>query len=71
MLLEKIIDDREVNKPKNNFEISYIFEKNEDKICYKESNTIVCGSMHYFDHDTFDVDYTVEPFFGDIDLFGF
>jgi len=39
--------------------------------CFKESNTIVCGKITYFNYEDIDKKSTFEPFFGEIDLFGF
>lgn len=40
-------------------------------VCFNESNTIVCGKMKTFNYNQLDDNTTVEPFFGEIDLFGF
>lgn len=43
----------------------------EPLFCFNESNTIVCGKIQTFDYDNLENKITFEPFFGEIDLFGF
>jgi len=43
----------------------------EKEVCFQESNTIVCGKLIFYDHDKIEKELTVEPFYGDCDLFGF
>lgn len=48
------------------------YEKESVKeVCFQESNTIVCGKITYYDYDKIEKELTVEPFYGDCDLFGF
>jgi hypothetical protein len=47
-------------------------EKSEEPVvCFNESNTIVCGKIETFDYEKLEKNITFEPFFGEIDLFGF
>lgn len=41
------------------------------EVCFQESNTIVCGKITSYDYDKIEKELTVEPFYGDCDLFGF
>ena len=41
------------------------------EVCFQESNTIVCGKITFYDYDKIEKELTVEPFYGDCDLFGF
>lgn len=46
-------------------------QTDEPVVCFNESNTIVCGKIEKFDYEKLEINTTFEPFFGEIDLFGF
>jgi hypothetical protein len=46
-------------------------ENNKPLVCFNESNTIVCGKIEQFDYEKLENNITIEPFFGETDLFGF
>jgi len=69
------------NKTETNFTYiplhHYIYDKIEHRnrevreVCFQESNTIVCGKIKEYDFSTIEDLHTVEPFFGECDIFGF
>jgi hypothetical protein len=61
---DNVISDSENYKPFFTF-----FD--ESFVCFKESDTIVCGKLEAFDYKELEDKFTFEPFFGECDLFGF
>lgn len=47
-------------------------KETESKVCWYESDTRICGYLIQFDYsDKIESKMIPEPFYGDIDLFGF
>jgi hypothetical protein len=47
-------------------------EIKSDKVCWYESNTKICGKIRHLDYfNRIESKMISEPFYGDIDLFGF
>lgn len=57
-----------INKTKTNNKKN----KDDNLICWYESNTRICGYLIEFDYSAkIESKMELEPFYGDIDLFGF
>lgn len=51
--------------------LTEINSENDFSVCFKEGNTVVCGKLIQFNYLDLEDKVTVEPFFGECDLFGF